>query len=283
MITLRYSAVDTFLRCRRAYYYQEVKNIEAKELPQSLWVGKLCAELLSVLHSKKEEHPNHKVSRIIDNLMADYQDSNPGENRRLQSLCILSAMIDKYSQLEACKVLKGLAEYKWEVPMTKTYTVAGTVDLFDKGGKRVYEFKYTTSPDNYNEYTMADQVALYMWGTKSHKATARLFSKPNIRATQLDPTRDFLKRCTAYYNKRGVSVYKDLTFYQSDFQDYQETLLTRMKIIAGEILSAGKDIAKYYQTTKVQCLSPFVCQYLPICKAEGKISKYAFVTRASRG
>lgn len=259
-----------FARCRRAFYYKEIKRLERIDLPSALHIGKTCGEALAKIHTA-EKFTLNLIDNFFEELTEEHLDTKPHENSTLKDLCMLWATLRNYPCRE-----KGQPEYEWEGEIDGV-KVAGKVDLYVK--KTPYEFKYTSQPNNYDSYTLADQIGFYMLGTGATRAVARIVKKPQFRPTQLETTRDFLSRCTESLGVEKNWVYQDIKFYKADFHDYQKKLIKKVKLIRKEIDRLGDSIDLYYRTAPEYCKQPFICIYLPICESNDIISKYLYTKR----
>jgi len=259
------SLLSTF-SCKRAYYYEYVLGLKPKLLNKTMLCGSIIHAEVQYIHTQ-----NEKFKNISESLLVKGYDAF--EDTMIEDWLKIKAVTDIY------KKLYGETTGKCEIPVRSDdsrYNLKGVIDFIDSIG-RIYDFKYTSRPDNYTIFTTEIQAGLYLLLTNSSSIIFRLITKPLQQKKTSEHNDEFENRIREDIARRPGHYFKDVTFYKPEYNF--DALENYLEVITEDIKElVGLGIEHYYQNRKV-CFAPSACDYLPICEAKGLIPEDAYIKR----
>mgnify|MGYP001568524901 FL=1 len=257
---LSYSYNSTYTRCRKAWYHNYILGTApvGKSLP--MLYGQLFHAQLAFHQTKNPifETEIKKITSIIYDIET--------ESDCPQDLKVLNGFLNAYKQLPI-SVFHADSEAEKENYMEyPDFILKTTVDLYEPIKKIIYDWKWTTKPDNYGFFTTRLQAGLYLLANTDAKAiTYRLFRKPALKQTKKERDIDFIERVEKSVLSSPKHYIIDKTFWRSEynFTEIKSKLYTISEEIKTNLLK-GED---YFYENESGCFNPFQCSYLNQCEA----------------
>jgi hypothetical protein len=267
--------MQTFSKCKRAYYYNKICGLNRTQKSPALQLGTFTSDLLDTIHIKEGADALHSTQqRLLD------KDMKPSSNYlyagKLKALAMLYAY-DKSNKLY------GKTQVEWNQNINNV-NVKGYADLLTK--QTVYEFKYSAFPDSYSIFSTFDQVALYCLALQRDCAILRCFNKSKgPRPFKSETTDAYYSRCKKYFKETEPSRYiSNLPFYSEDLSESRLYDVTnRISTISSHLLRSIAHFKKYenigiFYQERQSCFNQFRCDYYDICESNGRISPYLYTT-----
>lgn len=282
---LSHSSINTWLRCRRRWYIEQIKGIVRREtmMSSSLKMGTIWDRIKQDAFARGSWDVYEGLEIIHD--MADALALDEKDGLKLRALVRALGTLE-YSPEKCATNVK--ATYYYNKPLAEMF-VSGKLDAVPLDNKPYfYEVKLSSRPDWYTEITnIESQVATYfLFDERFDFVVMDITRIPDLRQTKNKTDEsdfgyeertydDILKRPSHYFigwNKDKRRWGKP--FYRREFD--LEDVAKRYRVVAGEIKQAFIDDACYANPTA--CLTPFECDYKPICSTGG-VSEILFRER----
>lgn len=252
-----YTALSSFLRCRRRYYLRHVRNIVGKGAQLAPEFGRWIHKALDIWH---KEHDIDKAIQIFKN---GYVGDDSDEKRTIPvGEKLLRLYADKYAH-EGFRVLKS--ELQFDIPLPSGESLIGRIDkIIDWDGaiyvmdhkttsRLGYEFFYKIKPNM--------QFDGYIWA-------ARKLGYPTCNGILLD----------ALLVAKGLLVPSQLSRLTPLARDLSTRSDTELGEYIVNTLNVISDIKKcyteenWYRNTEA-CCDFIECPYRRICKEERDVQE----------
>ncbi len=273
-----HSSLDSWLRCRRKFYWSSIRGLQLVEPRLDLVLGNLAHALLQSAHEGRQFETMDATKELNS-----YDELQIGQT---------FALCKAYAESKHC--LSGYAEqhvlYEDETPgfgfrdNLTTLKVHGYVDLVSQDCKHITEIKYTGSPNRYNFWTMQRQMAIYMICLPEAETISILpLTRPRLRIVKGTLYGEVEKKLKNDFKKRpGFYLNSDLplNFHRIEFSNVFDKVINRLRVVckeASEIINL-KGIDYYWQNEQA-CYNPFECEYLPICQV-GEVPEHLYKKRS---
>lgn len=283
---LSHSSVNTWLRCRRRWYIEYIKGITRRETMQSvaLKMGTIWDKVKQDAFARGSWDVYEGldiVKEMVPRLALDEKDG-----LKLRALIRALGILEYVP--ERCDV-NVKATFYHNKPLAEMF-VSGKLDAVPLGDKPYYyEVKMSSRPDWYTEITnIESQVATYfLFDDRFDFVVMDITRVPDLRTPKgaksgesefgfEERTYDDILKRPSYYFIGWDKVKRrwGKPFYRREFD--LDDVARRYRVISKEIQQAFIDDACYANPTA--CLTPFECDYKPICSTGG-ISEILFRER----
>ena len=255
-----------------------------------MMMGSIWSEVLDVIHTNETSNVDLKdrCEMVLAKYDSMYLVEKEGRKEIPQELGKIHALSRAYCESPYIEV-KGQtqAEFHWDFPDFPRVHGYGDllVQLSTDPACWIYEFKYSTNPDNYSKFTMSDQLSTYFLGMPDAvKAIVRVFQVPAMRQGANEEMGAFVERVYSDIKGRPRHYVKDNSYWRSEFAEDMEMVKTKARLINEDIhrtlhlfSEGGLGVGAWMQN-KQACFSPFPCHYLPICE-NGNVSEDIYAKR----
>jgi len=301
IVKLSATSIDTFLSCRKKYWYQKVKNIQPVERPDALDFGSAVHKALAYIFNSMKDGDNEK--EIVRQYALDQINQYAEEYcLPVEPKCKAIALVDSYMdfywdddylKFVTLDVEKYFEHTIAELPILQEVTI-GYFDAVvqNKISGKIYVVEHKTTgikSDDYMEHSIFDtQVMIYMLACKNKYGRCDgviydVLIKPKHVMSVGETDEEFEARKAA--SKTGRIKRKEAET-ESDFikrvqESFSETTFTRQLIthtdeeieaFRAELDGMFTDIKycdSYYRCTG-NCLKFGACPYMPLCS--GKVT-----------
>jgi len=274
--TLSYTTIADYTSCHRKFWWNQVKGLERIEKSWPLQLGSHASLILGRLHHRDHEkdcvdwYKDYITTAINQSVDPDIEDRQEGH----EDLWAMMAIFDAYIAMDF-HTLKGITEYEFHWNDPEYPRVHGFIDLLDLNtydAAMGYEFKYSSKPDNYEQYIIEDQLCAYFISDLKIKSmTTRVFVPPMQRPKDnkkegKESMVDFYDRVRKDVMRRATTQYFiSKTYWRQEFD--LENYKNKARRVSEEIIRYTEEggIEPFYQNKRA-CLAPFKCDYYDICK-----------------
>lgn len=290
------TSIDTFLSCRRKYYYSKILNIQPVERPDALDFGSAVHRGIGyLLNAMRNDDSEKEVVRqyALDQINQYADEYCMNDESRCKALALLDSYIDLYfdndkSTYEVLDVEKYFEQIISEQPGTD-FVTHGYFDAVvkEKSTDRIFVIEHKTTgmmSDDYLSKSHFDtQVMIYMNACKSKYGRCDgviydVLSKPRHVMSLGETDEEFEARKAAsktgrikrkeaetkeQFIRRMQASFKEDTFIR-ELIEYDETKLTAFNL---ELNSITRNIFYcdcYYRCTG-NCLKYGACPYIDLC------------------
>ena len=276
-MSLSYSNMQSFIQCRRAFYYGSIAGIQLKPEYQNIrmLMGQIWSEVCDEVH-KQNEGGNIKdgvmalFAKYTDQLVAASEEPEdiPLELAKMQTLA-------EWYMGSAWAEAKGSVQhgFKWQEPDYPE--IYGLLDLLMPWS--IYDMKYSKHPQLYgSKFIIEDQSAIYFLGTPGvERITFRAFRVPGLRTRKDESIEEYKDRLLKDIERQPGHYLEEYSYWRSEFD--LERVKNRAKRVALELgttmnaFTADRDLEVFWQDKhacygSLQQDSPAPCQYLPLCE-----------------
>lgn len=253
MVILSYSSTKNYLRCKRKFYWANIRKLEPVELPQKVELGKQAS--VALLHL-------YRGILQLDPIIDSFGSKTIDELQLSKDYLSLIGFMKAFKEYNATA---GEPEVEWFIDLNENTKIHGFIDLVTPEHNLV-EFKLTSSPDYYNSFTLRDQVGLYSFTGKYGSINIVLLQLPKIRASNTMYAKLYVDRIYGLTKNNPEKYITVKTYYPFEFLPFKQEILDKFSKISEEIATLGNDITNYYQNIMPDCMD---CSYYPICMSGG--------------
>jgi hypothetical protein len=273
--SMSYSMLVDYTQCHRKAFHGWIEGRQLIEPSWPLRLGSLASRILGMLHDEAQaETAVQAYQELINTEISSTIDQEDPENVGNMSLWAMKVLFDAYIAHDV-HIQKGIPEYEFRWTLPEYPKLHGFIDLVMVNQNRGWEFKYTSSPDYYNLFTMHDQLAAYFIGLPSLQSfrTCLLVApvmkfKKGETITQLYE-RNLEQVTKAFFHHHYITD----TYYRSEFNltEYAD----KAKMVAEEIqryiqlaASGTHSLEYYFYQNRRSCSYPR-CDFYDICSTGG--------------
>lgn len=302
LIKLSATAIDTFLSCRKKYYYSRILNIQPTDRPDALDFGSAVHKALAYIFNELKTNPSNGIKEVLPNAIDQIKQYAEEYCLPKESECKAIALISSYVNLywfddrlkyEVLDVEKYF-ERPLDISQTTLVCTHGYFDAIvkDRQTEKVYVVEHKTTgmfSDDYVEHSIFDtQVMIYMDACKNIYGRCDgviydVLSKPKHSMSVGETDDEFESRKAA--SKTGRIKRKESEtpeqFIQRIQESFNESTLTRhliehtneeLEAFGCELRGIYSDMHycnSYYKCTG-NCLKYGACPYMNLCS--GKVT-----------
>lgn len=274
-----HTALELFNNCKKAYYWQYIRNLESTEFKKHLEMGKIVHDGIHVIY-KKTGNPAELVKtrfeELREKLREDMVMTTKIEEELIEMELIALAMMEGYP-IKYKDFIDEVDHIVNEKPFRYIFpsglTVKGKMDnIFRYRGKYyIHELKTAKyiNDDYITGIQIRPQLAIYRHlgndSLKDFKISGVIFDviqKPSIRQKQKETREEFLQRLMEYYSLTKLDEY----FYMEVIEHPRYT----KKMIANDVEKSIIDIRNckteddFYRNPQA-CAVLYRCQFYDIC------------------
>lgn len=285
-ITLSYSSVRDYTRCKRRFLYSWMYGLQPVELPESLRMGSLVSKILGILHDSRL-NTDEAEARYKDIINTSIQESIDPEDEHSEGdykLWGIKGFFDAYISKERHHV-RGIPEYEFMWKIIDYPNLHGYIDLYMEHLNTAYEFKWTTNQHWYDKFHASEQSSAYFLGVSElQNITWVLMSPPKLKPKAKEAMLTYCER-----------VYNDvLKYIETQYIIKKVYWRTEFDLVsyAGKLKMISQEISRMMQMQNVVlehafyqndngCYTPSECEYVPICSS-GVIPENLYVKKSAQ-
>lgn len=268
--TLSFSAVNTFMRCPKMYYFSNILGLQVK--------AEYCSDALKIGSAVDGYITHIRTNFILEQLW----------NAKVNAICKAFDILFNITDID--RNYSGQREFHYQEDGYPQ--IHGFIDLHANDNTHFIELKVGRNPDFYlNPFFMRSQLGTYFLSNPDYKygivwaiRVPQLKSIGQFKDETLEDykdrcVRDMLVRPNHYfpgYNKSdntfGIHFYRTAFDIKEDENQYEmslEGLKKRYRAMAWRIQKCAE--VEYWDNDGTACLHPFECNYKRVCDT-GKIS-----------
>jgi len=281
------SKLQTWLQCRRKYYWKYIRGLEPKRLHTPFLVGKAVHLGLSLFYEKEltEKEIFHKVQNHVEDILSSsFITPEDAPNIEKQKAIIIGMLKGYFKQYSNENIRPIANELHIEHPITLNVTFHGIVDLLYKDITdntlwiMDHKTRSTITKQAVEMVPMDMQTQMYRWLVRKalkkivHGVNFNLIRKPSIKIKKNETTAEFLERIVKDYDQRAPEFfYREKVLYsretaEATLNDVQEIIKQMVTIYALHSFSAPDLINSYPRTTAACWTYNSRCPYWELCR-----------------